>query len=263
MPETVVLHREEEEALVRAVESGVRVQRLHHFFVWTRSHVQGLVPHDTLLCMQFDDDEALRYLECLNSQPVDANALDRLCNIESGLGIRLAQTCRNAGALPMSLGTDGTEADDELLRGVRAELCALNWAAATVHGTGRSHAGGTFFALLSRAAPPSPRHLHALNLLVPVLHWAFYQVIANGDASDPYRDVPRALSARELEILGWVTHGKTNPEVAEILGLSTLTVKNHLQRIYKKLQVRNRIEAVAKSRELKLPAPIGNPTLVR
>lgn len=53
-----------------------------------------------------------------------------------------------------------------------------------------------------------------------------------------------ALSARELEIMEWVRMGKTNSEIALILNLSTFTVKNHMRRIYKKLDVLNRAQAV-------------------
>ena len=53
-----------------------------------------------------------------------------------------------------------------------------------------------------------------------------------------------ALSARELEIMQWVRMGKTNSEIALILNLSTFTVKNHMRRIYKKLDVLNRAQAV-------------------
>jgi transcriptional regulator EpsA len=53
-----------------------------------------------------------------------------------------------------------------------------------------------------------------------------------------------ALTARELEIMQWVRMGKTNSEIAIILNLSTFTVKNHMRRIYKKLDVLNRAQAV-------------------
>lgn len=44
----------------------------------------------------------------------------------------------------------------------------------------------------------------------------------------------------------WVRMGKTNIEVAMILDISSFTVKNHLQRIFKKLGVFNRMQAVAR-----------------
>jgi DNA-binding CsgD family transcriptional regulator len=40
------------------------------------------------------------------------------------------------------------------------------------------------------------------------------------------------LTRRETEVLAWVAEGKTNPEIAAILGLSPRTVGNHLARIF-------------------------------
>lgn len=48
-------------------------------------------------------------------------------------------------------------------------------------------------------------------------------------------------------MLTWVRDGKTNDEIADILGLSMLTVKNHLRHAMKKLVVRTRGQAVAKA----------------
>ena len=42
----------------------------------------------------------------------------------------------------------------------------------------------------------------------------------------------------------WVMMGKTNQDIGMILNISAFTVKNHLQRIFKKLDVLNRAQAV-------------------
>jgi DNA-binding CsgD family transcriptional regulator len=55
------------------------------------------------------------------------------------------------------------------------------------------------------------------------------------------------LSRREAEVLGWVMQGKTNPEVAIILGISARTVQKHLERIYQKLGVETRTAAAARA----------------
>ena len=62
------------------------------------------------------------------------------------------------------------------------------------------------------------------------------------------------LSGRELEVMQWVRMGKTNSEIAMILNLSTFTVKNHMRRIYKKLDVLNRAQAVGSLDRLQRPA---------
>jgi DNA-binding CsgD family transcriptional regulator len=52
-----------------------------------------------------------------------------------------------------------------------------------------------------------------------------------------------ALSQRERETLYWLTEGKTNEEIATILGISLATVKTHLAHIYAKLDVDSRTAA--------------------
>lgn len=52
------------------------------------------------------------------------------------------------------------------------------------------------------------------------------------------------LSRRETEILGLVVDGKTNPEIGMILGISSRTVKKHLEHVYTRLGVENRHAAM-------------------
>lgn len=55
------------------------------------------------------------------------------------------------------------------------------------------------------------------------------------------------LTAREHEILKWVSEGKGCWETGAILGISERTVKFHLQNIYRKLNVVNRAQAITKA----------------
>jgi DNA-binding response OmpR family regulator/DNA-binding CsgD family transcriptional regulator len=62
------------------------------------------------------------------------------------------------------------------------------------------------------------------------------------------------LTTREGEVLSWLSKGKTNRDIAQILGLSPRTVDKHLEQIYSKLGVENRTAAAAiavKTRDLK------------
>lgn len=51
------------------------------------------------------------------------------------------------------------------------------------------------------------------------------------------------LSAREGEVLFWIAQGKTNPEIAVILGIGRRTVATHVEHILAKLGVENRCAA--------------------
>lgn len=53
------------------------------------------------------------------------------------------------------------------------------------------------------------------------------------------------LSEREREILVDISHGKRNYEIAAFRHISEGTIKSHLSSIYRKLEVRNRVEAIS------------------
>jgi len=53
------------------------------------------------------------------------------------------------------------------------------------------------------------------------------------------------LTSREVEVLSWLSKGKTNRDIAQILGLSPRTIDKHLEQIYAKLGVENRTAAAA------------------
>jgi DNA-binding CsgD family transcriptional regulator len=60
------------------------------------------------------------------------------------------------------------------------------------------------------------------------------------------------LTAREREVLTTLAEGKRTSRIAEELGMSVHTVRNHLGRLFKKLHAHGRLEAVAAARRLGL-----------
>ncbi|HYI49706.1 MAG TPA: LuxR C-terminal-related transcriptional regulator [Allosphingosinicella sp.] len=60
------------------------------------------------------------------------------------------------------------------------------------------------------------------------------------------------LTPRECEILELLAAGQSNKEMARALGISPNTVKTHVARVYEKLEVQRRIQAVEKARWLAL-----------
>ncbi|HET8981031.1 MAG TPA: response regulator transcription factor, partial [Solirubrobacteraceae bacterium] len=60
------------------------------------------------------------------------------------------------------------------------------------------------------------------------------------------------LSDREREVLDLIAAGSTNREIAEQLYLSPHTVKEHTSAVYRKLQARNRAEAVQRAQRIGL-----------
>jgi LuxR family maltose regulon positive regulatory protein len=68
----------------------------------------------------------------------------------------------------------------------------------------------------------------------------------------PAQSLSEPLSQRELEVLQLIAQGLSNREISERLYLALNTVKGHNQKIYSKLQVQSRTEAIARARELDL-----------
>lgn len=58
------------------------------------------------------------------------------------------------------------------------------------------------------------------------------------------------ISERELEVLQLLAAGRSNKEIASRLAVSPNTVKTHVARLFEKLEVRRRTEAILRAREL-------------
>jgi LuxR family maltose regulon positive regulatory protein len=104
--------------------------------------------------------------------------------------------------------------------------------------------------LLSEAAAQGIMPDYVSKLLA-----AFQDVTDEGQLSSSVirpSSLVEPLSQRELEVLRLMAQGLSNREIGERLFLALDTVKGHNRRIYDKLQVQRRTEAVARARELGL-----------
>jgi DNA-binding CsgD family transcriptional regulator len=111
------------------------------------------------------------------------------------------------------------------------------------------------FGSAAHAAPPAGGLTFsdgAASLLVtPFDHPSTGPGLLLAQAAGP---TPPPLSARERQVLDWMAAGKTNGEIASILGISLHTVKRHVEKVLQKLRVPNRNAAVEAAR------PIGPST---
>ncbi|MGF1679159.1 MAG: helix-turn-helix transcriptional regulator [Candidatus Methylacidiphilales bacterium] len=55
------------------------------------------------------------------------------------------------------------------------------------------------------------------------------------------------LTTQECEVYAWLIQGKTNPEIATILNISTRTVEKHLENILTKMRVENRMQLLVQA----------------
>jgi DNA-binding CsgD family transcriptional regulator len=86
----------------------------------------------------------------------------------------------------------------------------------------------------------SPNHKHAV----------FLRMERQSGDQGPEALLRLGLTAREAEVLYWITEGKTNPEIAIILGASLNTVKKHANNLFAKLGVETRTAAARAALEV-------------
>ena len=87
--------------------------------------------------------------------------------------------------------------------------------------------------------------------------WVGLKVTSRRRVSDSFAVNERALqelgiSKREHQVLSLLAEGQTNQELADSLCISPNTIKTHLNRLYEKLEVNRRTQAIQKARELSL-----------
>ena len=86
--------------------------------------------------------------------------------------------------------------------------------------------------------------------LVLIAHYRDNEVLIRLNELNPQGDVVRLqdrlrLTGRESEVLLWISYGKSNADISDVLGISPRTVQKHLERIYEKLGVEARSAAAA------------------
>ncbi|MFO0707260.1 MAG: helix-turn-helix transcriptional regulator [Nitrospira sp.] len=69
----------------------------------------------------------------------------------------------------------------------------------------------------------------------------------SSQAMAPVDFVMPGVTAREAQVVEWLTKGLTNKEIASQLQISSRTVQTHMERMFKKLGVRSRAELVARA----------------
>lgn len=248
------LSKLEEEYLIRASESAIYVRELRQFFLWAQGQLQGLLPHRAMVCIQFGSNDEVLQIQSLDGAGREAGFMQRLCERDGGLAVQLARFGLANGPQACIIAAD-TNNPKNPCNALHAELVRNELDNVMVHGTGHLRDGFTAFILFSMPKPPSERDVYFFELLMPYMHLAFQRIMStNASAEKPQHDVG-LLTSREMEVLAWVIKGKSNAEIGEIVHLSHLTVKNHLQNIYRKLGVHNRMQAISRCYSLQLLGP--------
>jgi DNA-binding NarL/FixJ family response regulator len=86
------------------------------------------------------------------------------------------------------------------------------------------------------------------RIVSPSVAPVIFDLVARGENHEPAtrrESGPDALTEREREVMGFISRGRSNRDIAEQLVISEKTVKNHIRAIYDKLGAGSRAEAIA------------------
>lgn len=245
----ILLTDREREHLVRAIEAAVHVRRRHQFFLWAQGQFRGVLPHAILVCVRLDDNGDVLQLECLHGSVLGDQVYDRLCDPVAGLAVSIARRC--CVSSPLLLSAAGAQSADEVE--LVGELARNDLRNALACATDRILGGNSVYILFDVDETPGRRHAHLLELLVPHLQMSLLRLAENSVVGPlTAGGGTPLLSLREFEILRLLQQGNSNQTIGTALGISPLTVKNHVQKIYRKLKVQNRAHAVSRGISLRL-----------
>lgn len=240
------------EALALNQETSLRVYSDHHFFSWTQGVLQNLIRHEALLCILRNGESERPLVEGFTTASVEPEHLCHLYRQNSLFAEKLIKDWEKNFFQPvryaLQAGTDAELPASELAR----ELQRIGAGCIVVHGTHDANGRmGSLFIFACRAEDAESGAIHMIEMMTPFVHAAWLRAKANpcvgegaGGAHPAARDL---LTQREQEVLKWVCLGKSNIEIGMILGISSLTVKNHVQEILRRLNVQNRAQAVGKA----------------
>lgn len=247
MKDSLAQEQVDVQLLLFTIETSIRVVKRFQFFLWAQGSLQTFLPHETLLCacgdLERGNFRALVFSRSVLAPDIEA----QLTNPVDGLIGRLIEDWRNGAREPLARSSGPRNRDSST-----AMLRTLGIEHALAHGCREARGEqSTFFALLGVPAAPTSQDARHIELLMPNLHLALLRIVEFERAESGDRTVVRptlqaTLSGRELQVLDWVREGKTNQEIGQILDISPLTVKNHIQKILRKLDVTNRAQAVAR-----------------
>jgi transcriptional regulator EpsA len=247
---------DERDQFIELIHESLWIKTHFELFLWLQGRLQQYLPHDILIAAWGDFSIGLIYFDVISALP--GIRTEKINNDNLTRFLRcLFTNWENNGCIPSLLGME----ECRNLKGeIGCEVIAQNFSnmkSLQVHAIkdfrGRHDC---LYVLLSAEKPPSNRAVTMFEALLPYIDTSLRKVphlpqqvpntALTSTPRKPDLDYLSGITPREAEIMKLVRVGKTNIEIGTILDISAFTVKNHLQRIFKKLDVTCRAQAVAK-----------------
>lgn len=240
---------EDHQLLFRIAEASLSVRRHFQLLQWLQGDLQRLVPHDVLVAAWGDFSLGLIQYDVISALPgvrtTEFSGYDISPLIRS-----LFDRWVTRGMEPFSVGWKGGFVWESQGRECQLQATLREMRCGLIHGIRDERGRHDCLYVALRPTDFPGRAASMLALLLPYIDTALRQVShlpVQHPEPPPHADdgADKGLTSREVEIMNWVKLGKTNHEIGMILDISEFTVKNHLQRIFRKLDVINRAQAVS------------------
>src|SRR5574343_460884 len=244
------------ELAVRIMSNSLAIQSHFQLLLWMQGDFQEAVAHDVMISFTCGNHGEPLHYDIVSALPGIRTIRFPLSSIDP-LRIGLHRRWQEGGGQVASATMQNDARSSTTVTGLSEELQEMKHVLFHATADTRQRADHLYI-LLRRNARFNERERKLFELMLPhvdaavrkieelpicepdevTAHWLLNSLIRIG------------LTPREIEILEWVRTGKTNAEIGLILQISACTVKNHLQRIFKKSNVTNRAQAVGKLDQL-------------
>jgi transcriptional regulator EpsA len=243
------------ESIVLNLDASLRVHSRAHFFSWTQGLLQSLIRHELLVCMLCNGKPPAFRADGFSMTTPDPGLFSDMLVRDTAVAPALLKAWEDRRYQPAVIETHTTALGNGAFTRELEKLGATQLLLQGVHDTdGRAV---SLFVFACRAGSVGPRQSYLAQILAPAMHvaWTRTQLQRRAEGAADKSHGQSVLTVRELDILKWIYLGKSNFEIGAILKISPLTVKNHVQKILRKLNVVNRTQAIGKALELRILNP--------
>jgi transcriptional regulator EpsA len=235
----------------------LRITQRTHLFNWLQGSFQGLVGHEIMIFgIKSSDADSYHYEYFTSSRYFGDDQFSAVIAHDLGLVSRALKLWQETN-LPLFVNNQDKPSQHGSYRVInfdKDDLVNSELKNFVIYGFGHNQSELSSIVIFARLHKMANKgYAQMLELIMPHLHCALLRVTSSKNELAPSSDNSgKLITKRESEVLQWLHMGKTNWEISAILGISPLTVKNHVQNLIRKLSVLNRSQAAVKAAKLGL-----------
>jgi transcriptional regulator EpsA len=240
------------ETMFSVIQRSYSISKHVDFFLWLQTYVNEFIPHDILLTAWGDFSQAgtqskFNYDVASNVTGINTQAIFETPDEIDSLMRYLHEAWVNNDRRWLTINDLeqqdlNSDSGSIFLHGLKQLNSLLVYGVSDVRGQNEC-----LYVFFSREKIFVVQDF-VMGMLMPHIDNALRKIqhLEPAEVNNPEAAISNSeLSNRELEIIHWVKSGKTNQEIGLILQISQNTVKSHLKRIFHKLNVSKRAQAVA------------------